>query len=266
MKDYLKKNYDEGNDIFGYPQVYKGIELWPIKIKDLKFQTLLYQLLAHPKNYIANRDILKASYLKFMVYVVSANYNSDPEKFMGLFVDLLAHVTKIDKSKILWDWKEQNGEGLNQIALFLKINDVIFNENEVDNIREILLEQNGTTAEYIEEYNPDLEKQLEIYNQESPQDITLLDEIFTFAASPGHSLKEVEELTFFQFRNLMEKFMAIREYDLYKPLIVSGQVTLKGSQLKHYFYHSSKKGRYSSILMTEEEYKKSDAYKATLPL
>ena len=37
MKDELKKIYDEGLNLFGHPQEYNGIKLYPILIKDIKY-------------------------------------------------------------------------------------------------------------------------------------------------------------------------------------------------------------------------------------
>jgi len=257
MKEYLRKNYDEGADIFGDPQVYKTIKLWPIKIRDLKYQNLLYQMFAHPKNYIADRDILRASYLKFLIYVVSANYNSGPEEYLEMLKDLLSHVTKIDKNDILWEWKDVGGEGLNQIQFQLNIGGIKLLESDIDDIREILLEQNASGIDYVEEYNPQLEESLRFINRNS-DNITLMDEVFTFSTLMKLSMKEIEDYTFFQFRSSFEKVLTLKEYDIYKPMIATGEITLKNGELKHYFYHSAKQGRYASVLMKEEDFLNGD--------
>jgi hypothetical protein len=43
--------------------------------------------------------------------------------------------------------------------------------------------------------------------------------------------------------------------NLYKPLLVSGQITLKnGGDVKNYFYHSKKGSRYESITTDADDF------------
>jgi hypothetical protein len=62
----------------------------------------------------------------------------------------------------------------------------------------------------------------------------------------------------------MEKILTVREFDLYKPLLVSGQIKLEnGGDIKHYLYHSARTGgRYDSILQNVDTFmeKNKDAF------
>jgi hypothetical protein len=127
-------------------------------------------------------------------------------------------------------------------------------------MREMILEQNGLSIEFIEEYNPDLEESLRFNNRLS-EGITLQDEIFTLCTVKNISLKEVEDMTVYQFKQLLERMMVLEEYRLYKPLLATGEIKLKGGELKNYFYHSEKKGRYSSILLSRDDLAKNEALK-----
>jgi hypothetical protein len=258
MKENLKQLYNEGNDIFGYPQEYKTLKLKPIKLKDTKYHTLLYQVFGHPKMYIVNKDILKASYLKFIVYVVQMNIDENGSQMVTWISDLLEYITGLPCSI---EYLQTGGEGFNSVKLQFRFgDDIIILEEEFDDLREIILQQNGISIDYIEDYRPDLEESL-AFTQRDNEGITLSDEIFTFCSLMKMSIKEVEEYTLHQFKLQMEKLLVLKEYDLYQPLIVSGQVTLKKGNLKHYFYKSEKTGRYDSIMISKDEFLKGDIEK-----
>lgn len=245
MKEELVKIYNEGNDIFGYPQEYKGLLLYPIKIKDTKFRTLLYQLFAQPKLYIPNREVLKSSYLKFLIYVVQSSIKN--EDICQNLIAFMEYATQI--KEIALQYKEVPGkEGLDSVILQLKIGEKIITEEEFDDIREIVLQQNGLTIDYVEEYNPELEAHLS-FTLKNSTDITFEDEVFTFCAMMNVTMKDIENYTVYQFRQHFEKLLVLKEYDLYKPLLVSGQITLKTGEIKPYLYHSTRGGRYDSIKM-----------------
>ena len=258
MKEELKKTYDEGNDIFGYPQVYKGIELYPIKIRDVKYQHTFYQMFTHPKNYISNRDILRSSYLKFFIYAVIPNLEIDDATALSEFLDFISYITRVDDISIIY--KQVPGEGLESILLKLKVGEKEFREDEFDDIREIILEQNGLSIEYVESYDPGLEESLRFANKNT--DMSFQDEIFTFCSLMRIAIKDIEDYTILQFKNHFEKLLTLKEFDLYKPLLVSGQITLKSGDVRHYLYKSKKSGRYDSILVDVEEFKQSDLMKA----
>jgi len=261
MRQDIEKIYNEGNDIFGLPQIYKGINLYPILLKDLKYQDLFYQIFAHPKNYIPNVEILKSSYLKFLIYVLSSVFGDNGTEVILALKKLMTYITKSEEIELLYKQKDDL-KGIDSIDLFLKVNDIIFNEDDFEAIREIILQQNNMSIEYVESYNPELEDALRFINKDNA-DLSLSDQVFTFAVIMKIGLSEVQGYSLFQFSNLMEKLLTLKEYDLYKPLLVSGQVTLKSGEIKHYLYHSmNKKNRYDSILIDKDSFmeKNKDAF------
>jgi hypothetical protein len=257
MKDYLKKDYDDGLDIFGLPQSYRGVRLFPLKMKDIKYHRLLYQIFANPKMYIVNRDILRMSYLKFIVYVVQSNINPNGSEMINYIQDFL---TKITKTECSIEYRETGKTGFDSVVLQIRLGDVILTEEDFDDLREIILEMNGLSVNYVEDYRPDLEESL-IFTQRENEGVDLRDEIFTFSSLMKISIDEVSEYTLYQFKISFEKLMILKEYDLYQPLISSGQVSLKKGKLTHYLFHSEKKGRYDSIMISKDEFLKGDIEK-----
>jgi len=259
MNNIVQQIYNPDNDIWGLPQEFKGIKFYPIKIKETKYKKLFYKLFCQPKSYIANRDILRMSYLKFMLYVV----NIVPSELL----DFLYHVTQINKpdlkeysnSDAIHYLQKEIPSGIDEyekFAIFISIIDIIFTEQDFDNLREIILEQNGTSIEYIESYNPELEKKLE-FMQRNMIDMDLKDEIFSFCALTGLSEVEAGEKTLFQFKSRFEREIMFKEYGLFKPLEVSGQVTAKNKKdelFKHYLRHIEKSGRYDAIFVNKDKF------------
>jgi hypothetical protein len=247
MRDDLKKLYKDQNDIFGQPQIYKGIKLYPILLKDLDMQDMFYKVFARPKNYIPNVEILKTTYLKFLIYALSDAFGPNGDEVVNGIVNILKYITKEDNVEILF--KKTDGVGFDSIKLALMVGETQLTEDDFASMREIILEQNNLSIEYVESYNPELEVHLEFINR-NVADISLQDQIFTFCAIMKIALSEVEKYTLYQFSNLMEKLLTLKEYDLYKPLLASGQITLKsGDDIKHFLYHSKKSGRYDSVLV-----------------
>jgi hypothetical protein len=263
MKDYLLKTYDPGLDIFGYAQEYRGIKLYPILLKDIKYQKIFYEVMCRPKLYLADRTILKSSYLKFLIYIVQSTINYEGHEILDDLLDFLKYITK---KEVSISYREIGGEGLESIELQLIVDGQKLNEYEFEDIREIVLEQNGLSISYIEDYSPAMEEHLQFYNRKS-EDLSLQDEIFTFCALQKMSVKELENYTIFQFKNSMEKVLVLKEFDLYKPLLVSGQIELKSGEIKNYLYRSMKNGRYDSIKVDVDDFvQNSDVIKATKPI
>jgi len=252
MNPNVKPYYDEYNDLWGLPQTYKNIKFYPIKLADTKFYTLFHKLFTYPKNYIPDKNILKMGYLKYLLYVIQNAINPDGDELSGDIIEFLNYITKRDDTNITWETND-NFEGLDKIAFKIIINGVNLDENDFDNIREIVLEQNGLSIEYIEGYNPGLEEKLNFVMKDS-NSINLQDEIFTFCAFMSVNINAIKSYTIYQFRKLMERIAIIKEYDIYKPLEVSGQIKLKNGEIKHWLSHTPKLGRYHSIMIEKEKF------------
>jgi hypothetical protein len=254
MNPNLAKNYKQINDILGLPQEYKGIDFYPVKIGELDYKSSLYNLFHWPKNYVPNADVIKMSYIKYLIYVIAPSLkekdsNADIEKE---FIDFISHITHLDIDEIHFGAKENpmNKGEFDKFFLYLYIKGVEFSEQDIDNLREIILEQNGSSIEWVEDYKPDLQTRLDVFNGNN--DIDLKDAIYSFCALTNLSEKEVCEKTIFQFNARLEREMRLKDYQAFKPLEISGQVSAKNKKdelFKHYLSHIPKKGRYDDILL-----------------
>ena len=264
MDNIVSKTYKEINDVFGLPQEYKGIKIYPLKMKEEEYIELMYSLLAQPKNHIPVKEIIKMSYLKFLLYVVFYKKKTYIEVGNDL-KKLLSYVMKTDKISLDGKIEDRPGDQFDRMSLFLKIDDVILQEDEFRHIREIILEQNGIGVKVIDDFDPSLEDAFQSFNkmgQGGQESITLSDEIFTFCALMNKDVYETSDYTLFQFKMQMEKAMALLNYKLYRPLEAAGEIEVKGGKIPHFLYHSNRnRGRYDSMMVSKKEFLKSDIFK-----
>jgi hypothetical protein len=261
MNQTLIDIYDENNDIWGLPQEYKSIKFYPIKLIDSKYQVLFYNLFTQPKNYIPDKTILKMSFLKFLLYVIQSGKNLQEETIEKDLIDFLQFITKSKNVMVSWNF-EENPKTIEEIKLFVNIENVIFSEYEFENIREIVLQQNGLSIEYVEQYDPEMEKKLITFNRTS-KDLSLQDEIYAFCCLTNKTIYDLNEYTLYQFKTHLEKLIYLEDYRLYKPLEASGQIKMQhGNEIKHYLSHINKNGRYDTILVSKDSYMtQSDIFK-----
>lgn len=259
MNDLVSKIYSKNKDIFGMPQEYKGIKFYPLKISELEMYGLVSFLLCQPKNYIPEKQILKMSYLKFLFYIVSSTFDDSDAKLNVIeqLKVLLSHITKSDV-EVLIDFNNDSFEDItiNDVSIRIKVEDIIFEEYEFENIREIILEQSGIGIDFVEEFHPDLERSLIEHNKMSGN-IEFADEVFALCALMNKTIFDLKEYTFYQFRMQLEKSMLLEEYRIYQPLLASGEVKLTGdAKISHYLSSSKRLGRYDSIKVNKESYMK----------
>lgn len=257
MNNVVESIYDETKDIFGLPQTYKNIEFYPVKINEIEMKKILYRLFFQPKNYIPDKQILKMSYIKFLFFIVQeiCNHNDMNFDIEKELIKFLKHITH--KEKIVYKIEDYESiDNFNdKFFINIVIDDVIFTEQDFENIREIILQQNGSSIEYVEGYLPDLEKKLEFLNK-TTSDLDFKDEMYIFCALTGLSEEQAGEKTIYQFKNRLEREVLLKEYELFKPLEVSGQITSKNKEelFKHYLSHITQKNRYGSILIEKEKF------------
>lgn len=242
MNEYLAKNYYKDNDIFGEPQIYKGIDFYPLKIKESKYLGI-FNLMAYPKNFGATKEIFKMSFIKFMVLAVS-----DGEEIRKKLEDFLSHITKRKVDIGTFKKTTMDVMTIDDIIVKLKFDDIEISEWEFEEIREIILEQNGLSIEYVHEYHPEMEENLHSLHKGQPTDLS--DQVSMLVAAKGLSIFEIGNYTLKFFKTILERIIVKENYDLYQPLIASGAVKLKSGEIKNWMYHSEEsKGRYGDILV-----------------
>jgi hypothetical protein len=249
MNEQLFKTYIESNDAFGGPQYYKKIEFYPVKIKDGKYLELFSKLMLYPKNWGADKQVFKASYIKYMI--LSRESSFEMENIQKDFENFLSHISNRNV-KIELFRKDKQEITLEDFFVNLHFDDIEITEWEFEEIREIILEQNGYSIEYVNQFHPDLEAK--ISQIRSKNLLSFSDQIFTMTIILHISPEQLGEFTLFQLQNIFDKMITLKQFDLYQPLLISGAIKLKTGEIKNYLYHNNKRGRYDDILIPTEEY------------
>jgi hypothetical protein len=254
MNDLVKSFYDRNKDIWGLPQNFRGVDFFPIKLIDSKSKSIFYSIFQIPKNYIKDDYIEKISYLRFLVQVNQYALNSKGKEVQEKIIDFLENIT--NKKVIFKTDAPDNLIGLyisNYIKLY--IDDVEFDENDFDIIREIILLQNGSSTEFVESYIPELEEKL-ISENSSGDSLTPEEEIFKFCSLMGIPVTAIKDYTIFQFNHHFQEQVLLSNFNTYGPLEIAGTIKSKNGKeiVKPYLIHTPEKGRYGSILISWDSF------------
>ena len=258
MTNKFEQIYKKNNDIWGEPQTYKGIKFYPLKISEESEINAFNKLFSYPKSATNDNPVFyKMSYLKFLIYVLPylLDKNEEGLDFSEDIKTFLAYVTGTDIEDIALSSRNQEAK-IENLIISLFIGEEIFTEADFDIIREIILQQNGSSVEYVEAYRPELEKDLQ-FAMRNMEKYNFSDQIFSFAALFGKTMEEIKDCTLFQMKNLLDSKGAIESYRMQTiPLTEVG----KEYSVKHYMKNLKIRGRYDEILQTVDEFKEDTSY------
>lgn len=292
MNTLVEKYYKKFNDVIGDPQEYKNILFYPLLLKDFEYYTKLNMYFTLSKHHVPDKDIIKMSMLKFILYIYQPQINlqlsqNNQSKINAEkdIIDLFKFIIKPKKGVIKeihfsYLLRNPNDNIINNYCdLNFKINveihiiieiihqeiiEVIFTEQDFEDIREILLEQNGISLDYINQYDPSLEDNL-IFFQKTMQPATFEEQIFSFGEVMKKHTREIcETYTFYQYKKYIDRRNIRKNYEMFKPLEQSGQISIKNGTIEHWLSHLPDKGRYDDILVKKEDYvRDNDIFKAS---
>lgn len=254
----IEGTYNETLNIFKEPQMYKGINFHPLLIKDRFHVERMERVFGYPKTYFSKKDplLFKLSYLKYLLIIIQMSYDNRNEEIdLSEEVEiLLKHITKAEDVAI--EVLSMDEDFLKMI-LQIKIDGVSFSEEEFSDLREIILEQNGISLKYIEDYNPELEEDLKFLNRNQSQDYSFKDQVFAFAAILGKTIEEIKDCTVYEMKNLLESTTNLL---MYKMQVIP--LTHVGEEYKFipYMAKIGSRGRYDSVLMDVDKFKEESSY------
>lgn len=263
ISDICQPFYNTNNDIWGKPQNYNGLKLYPINLCDIETISNMNYLLSHnPKN-IQDREIRGVSYLKYItqVFPIIVHRENENININEIFINFLEKITQLKVELKLIPMPHikyiQDVQKLKDFYLQIIFKDnekeFVFMESDFEIIREMILIQNGTSLDYIESYDPILEENLDFINREF-KDITFEEQLFSFCSYLKCPVNIFEKYTWYQFKKHFSRMEIMLDYEIYKPLIESGQIELKRGKLKHWLEHIQYQGRYESILIGKDNF------------
>lgn len=238
----------------GKAQEYKGIYFKPLKLKDEDYYNIITTILSFYKNATSDINVIKMSYLKFLLVAVAPAYQNEIN-----IVDKLQEILSyISNTEVVIIYKTDGTEEdiyFNNVQFFLNFGDIEINEYDFDKIREIVLEQNGVSMDYLNQYDQHLEESLSFIHRNNSM-ANFEEQLFSYCAYMRLPIDVVEEThTFYQFNNLLTRIRMLINFELFKPLESSGQISFKdGGTIEDWLSHVPKRGRYDDILVKKESF------------
>ena len=228
IKEEIYKNYYE-ELTFDDPIDYKGLLLYPVSIRKINKFLQSSSVIRIQKEYIPDKEIIKMSYLKFLM----TNIDKEKEEYgESLTFDLLALCfmicMRIEEISIRL-FIDEDGKAK------LILNDVEIDENEFDYLRKLILYQN--LPNYDDELmNPDLKNDLEEADKiknggEETEDFEHL--IANLVIGTGMNIDDVKNLPIRKFYIIGQVMDRKLHYSIYKQASVGGFVEFK-QPITHY--------------------------------
>ena len=228
IKEAIYKNYYE-ELTFDDPIDYKGLLLYPVSIRKINKFLQSSSVIRIQKEYIPDKEIIKMSYLKFLM----TNIDKEKEEYgESLTFDLLALCfmicMRIEEISIRL-FIDEDGKAK------LILNDVEIDENEFDYLRKLILYQN--LPNYDDELiNPDLKNDLEQADKiknggEETEDFEHL--IANLVIGTGMNIDDVKNLPIRKFYIIGQVMDRKLHYSIYKQASVGGFVEFK-QPITHY--------------------------------
>jgi hypothetical protein len=262
VNDSLKKYYNSMNDVWGKPQFYKGIPFFPLRLsQENQYKTISTIFTVYNRN-ISDAQLARMSLLKFLILVVGNAPVYQESSIENELIKILKFLTR--QKDVEYFFEIGNENDINTYKPYFKIRGKKISEWDFENVRELILEQNNINFEHIKEYDPELEDSLIFINQ--GKSLSLPEYIFSFSAAMHLPIEYIrEKYTMFQFYSTLERLQLIKEYDAFKALESAGFIKLKKGEIAHWLTHLPKKGRYDSILIPKEQFKKdNDIFKISM--
>ena len=228
IKEEIYKNYYE-ELTFDDPIDYKGLLLYPVSIRKINKFLQSSSVIRIQKEYIPDKEIIKMSYLKFLM----TNIDKEKEEYgESLTFDLLALCfmicMRIEEVSIRL-FIDEDGKAK------LILNGVEIDENEFDYLRKLILYQN--LPNYDDELmNPDLKNDLEQADKiknggEETEDFEHL--IANLVIGTGMNIDDVKNLPIRKFYIIGQVMDRKLHYSIYKQASVGGFVEFK-QPITHY--------------------------------
>jgi hypothetical protein len=278
----LPQEYDEMKNVFGEPQSYNGLYIYPIRLKDYKhYDTLNW--FNWNKNIHGNINYKKMSQLKFLLiqnWLIRSEVNNHMTPFDQDLIALFEYVFKKrielyfsfsnDSKKILLDFnkpiniaKIYSDKLIGQIRFWVKIFDddteKFIPDTNFNIVKDVLLNQNCMPYDKLNIQDPGLFQTLTdalraMSHKSDP--IELWQQIINLSVALKIPFDELKEYTFYQFKMSMDCLDNLYEFSYFTPLELSGQVKAKkkGARLftQHWMKNCIHKGIFDSVIVESQ--------------
>lgn len=226
----------ELNDIQGLPrQLNAHLKIYPVMLKDtVQFMDSLV-VLNIPKNSIRDVEIMKMSYLKFLLILSSTEQNKDLRDKLHTLLRLIFRTENIDLG-VKYDGhylslsENPNYIFLDNIRCVIKVNDYEMSEKMFNKIKTVVSEQNMVDLE-DDNVHPETRKKLqearEFMNKRGGKPAPLVQRILSYEYESGKPIDKIMEMTIYQFNRSLEVIAHIKNSDTAMLAMASGMAKPK---------------------------------------
>jgi hypothetical protein len=244
--------------LFGEPISIHGIKLYPVKMKKYSEFMLFIQIFRMKKNRIPDVNVIKMSYLDFVVKYLPEHPEMCMMNPIDMFIITLSMCLDegtIKRTQITADEKEE--VSIKIIPESTDDEPVIINGQKFEEIRKEILELNGledvdyTISEEVESALEEAREQQAQIKNESPA--TLEDMVDYYHVATGVGYEEISEMQIRKFFNNIRRIIIVENYRILKSAEMGGMVTFK-SEIPHWLRHLEKPKAYSDVQTNLNEF------------
>lgn len=218
----------EPNFLWDEPCEYKGVDIYPVLMKEYyQFYTSI-GCINIPKNRSKDIKIIKMNYLDFLFYL--AEEDETQSIYLTLLFILLNLVFKNQSARLIQFDDSNFGIGITKG----NNEEVTISGFEFDEFVSIVIKQNNITLPEVE-LNEELETELERArkikeNIEGKNESAELEEVvLSFMIYSGLQIDQIKTMSIRKFNRSIERMTLLEDYRVYKTAEVSGTVEFKQS-------------------------------------
>lgn len=241
---------------YSLPMEYMGVTVYPVTMKNYySLQAFSEGITFRKESRLPDINMIKMTYLEFLL--CTANNTELAEKYeiphLPMFwtyaLSLLCIACKIEPKQI----GVEIDKGDNKIYLIL--NGIKFNSKQFDNLRRIIIAQNGIDYDIDTFINYDTEKALNAPDPSAKNDSsTLEDYIDSLCVAINCSAKEVADMPVRKFWRYIQRINQRDTYIICKTGEAGGMVTYK-EPIRHWMSNINNIDKYKDKIIDEQTLK-----------
>lgn len=245
--------------LYDKPYPYNDIMIYPVKMGDiLEFQIYQRCLVLRKNSWFPDKQIIKMTYMDFLFFC-----SNNPE-YLNKFNDKNDEMFDFSDSGLYYFYflqlltivcKESKEIKYNQVTGQIYIDETEITPQMFDDIRRIIILQNGIDFDPDEFMNVSTEKALNRalrHNNKNNNNATIEDYIDSVVVSLGMPVSAIEEMSIRKFWRYLDRINMHESYTIMKTGECSGFVQYK-EEIKHWMISLNKKDKYSSLKTDEKD-------------
>ena len=239
--------YNEMADVWEEPQVFMGLEMYPILMKDALYFYHCVECLMMRKNRETDLRFFGMSYFEYLILKINEetkrianNKKEEINELLGKFIWLMRKIFKdesISSKDII----------LEQSRPVLIIKNVKIYTNYFDEMRQIIFQQNA--VEFDDDLSVDMEMAIkakkEVDKRKNGEGLTFAEQIDKYFAVTHKPRKEIKEMTLRSFIMDFKNQQKLKDFEVFTyPALKTGQ------NIKHWLASLKNINPYGDLFMS----------------